>query len=108
MIPRRQHEVRRHGSEGTGCFDLGLLLAERGEHFVGVEPFEIDGLRGVVEVLGCSRGKNVLPVTVLLRPECRGPGRVEGVESAVRGSKPAAEGNGSVWAVVDCSVLIVD
>ncbi len=85
------HEVRGDrdaGAQPVQHVALGAVLVEQ---LLGAEPAEVQ-LLGGVELGGTDPGRlDLVPVGVVLGPERRPPGRVQGLEGAVALAQPPAE-----------------
>ena len=83
VVPRRQHEVRGYRRVRAAGLDLGPLIAQAVEVFVGDEPTEVDRVGGVVQVLRVTWWHDLLPRGVVLAPKRGVPRVVEYVETDV-------------------------
>ncbi len=105
------HEVGGDGHTGGDLAQQVPLGAQVLLERVGGEPLEVELLRGVGVGRGEAGREDLLPLRVVLRPERRAPGVVEGVQRGVAGAQPVAEGAGGVVGeVVDvvAAELVVD
>ena len=93
------HEVRGHRHTGAQPVQEVPLGAEVVEELVGGEAFVVEEVGRVRSRRGQPRGKDLVPVAVVLAPERRAPCVVESSHGPVPRTQPPTERNGGVVAV---------